>query len=242
VADERPTLRLERRLPHPAQLVWQALTEPKELSQWYPFRVTDLDLRLGGPITFEDEAGNTYHAVITELDPRRLLAFHIAQPNVPGGRERDNHLTFELRPDPAGCLLIFTHVFADRPAAASYAAGWGFCLDALESLLAGEPITPPTPEAMHAAHESQVAALRLDEGTLEPTATGWRLRFERQFMMIDTATVHSGLAAWGDTGAHLSEGPGGARLELTIDGTPDQDPEPVRALWRERIESLAARA
>src|SRR5256885_12287305 len=133
--DGRPTLTMERRLAHPRERVWRALTEPKELSQWYPFRADDVDLRVGGTIRFSDEQGGRYDATITELDPPRLLAFRIAEPNTPGGRESDNRMRYELHPDPGGCLLTFTQIFDDRAAAASYAAGWRLCLDAMEVVL-----------------------------------------------------------------------------------------------------------
>lgn len=34
--DDGPTLRFERRLPHPAERVWRAITEPTELAGWFP--------------------------------------------------------------------------------------------------------------------------------------------------------------------------------------------------------------
>ena len=43
--DERPTVRVERRYPHPIGKVWRAVTTP-DLGQWFPSEV-DLDLRPG---------------------------------------------------------------------------------------------------------------------------------------------------------------------------------------------------
>ena len=51
--DGSPVLRLERRLRHPIDKVWRAVTEPSHLSQWYPAKVTQLDLVLGGSIIFD---------------------------------------------------------------------------------------------------------------------------------------------------------------------------------------------
>jgi uncharacterized protein YndB with AHSA1/START domain len=224
--DGRPTLRMERRLGHPAEKVWRALTDPKELSQWYPFRTDEVDLRIGGTIPFQDEGGNTYQAVITELEPLRVLGFRVAEPNTPGGREHDNRLRFELRDDGDGCLLIFTQVFADRPAAASYAAGWQTCLDAMENVLAGDPVPPMDPALMTERHEAFVAAFGLDRATV---ASG-EARFERQLMMVDRDTAGAAMAGWP---GRLTDGPGGARIELTC-------PADQQAAWHDRIESLAA--
>jgi hypothetical protein len=49
-------------------------------------------------------------------------------------------LRFELRPDGDGCVLVFTHAFADRETAARSAAGWDRCFVRLVALLDGDPI------------------------------------------------------------------------------------------------------
>ena len=67
---------------------------------------------------------------VTESDPPRLLA----------GTWFGDPLRFELRPDGEGCVLVFTHVFADRDTAARTAAGWDSSLVRLGALLAGEPL------------------------------------------------------------------------------------------------------
>jgi uncharacterized protein YndB with AHSA1/START domain len=115
--DGRPVLRIERRLAHPVERVWRAIIEPAQLSQWYPFTVTEMDLRVGGRILFDDGEGMTMEATIVELDAQRVFAFsEHAPPEMT--RESDDLVHIELRPDGDGCLLIFTHTFDDRPAAA----------------------------------------------------------------------------------------------------------------------------
>ena len=178
-------LRMERRLAHPREKVWRALTEPDRLGQWFPFKVVELDLRVGGKIAF-DGGGTTMDAEITELDPPRLFAFLQHAPReMP--REGDNILRFELLPDEGGCLLVFTQVFQDRPAAASYASGWQVCLDAMDAIVGGRPAQWPEGNFAH-LHEAYVEALGLAEGTAErldeslgdQAGGGWRVRFERQ--------------------------------------------------------------
>src|SRR6266508_6752873 len=51
--DDRAVLRMERRLAHPPEKVWRALTDPAHLNQWYPFQATALELRVGGRIGFD---------------------------------------------------------------------------------------------------------------------------------------------------------------------------------------------
>ncbi|MBX6383030.1 MAG: SRPBCC domain-containing protein [Microbispora sp.] len=181
MVDGLPSLRMERRLAHPPEKVWPAITEPARLGQWFPFTVTEMDLRVGGKITF-DGGGMTLDAEITELDPPRVFAFlQRAVREMP--REGDNLLRFELLPDEGGCLLVFTQVFHDRPAAASYASGWQVCLDALEAVADGRPAE--WPEGNFAdLHEAYAEAFGLAEGVAErlggQAGGGWRVWFERQ--------------------------------------------------------------
>jgi uncharacterized protein YndB with AHSA1/START domain len=111
--DGRPALRFERRLEHPTERVWRALTDPDELAQWFP---SDEPLE------------------VQESEPPRLLAV------VWYG----DALRFELRPDGDGCVLVFTHAFADRETAARTAAGWDRCFARLEALFAGQPLDAAT--------------------------------------------------------------------------------------------------
>ncbi len=53
----RPTVRVERRFPHPIEKVWRAVTEPEHLGQWFPSPV-ELELRPGGAMRFAAFAGD----------------------------------------------------------------------------------------------------------------------------------------------------------------------------------------
>ena len=61
-------------------------------------------------------------------------------PHVLAGTWFGDELRFELRPDGDGCMLVFTHAFADRDTAARTAAGWDRCFARLEALFAGHPL------------------------------------------------------------------------------------------------------
>jgi uncharacterized protein YndB with AHSA1/START domain len=67
---------------------------------------------------------------IAESEPPRLLA----------GSWFGDQLRFELRPDGDGCVLRFSHTFAEREKAARDAAGWDRCFARFAALLAGEPM------------------------------------------------------------------------------------------------------
>jgi uncharacterized protein YndB with AHSA1/START domain len=120
--DGRPALRLERRLNHPIERVWRAVTEPAELARWFV-----------GEVAWKPEAGETFEALgergsVTALEPPRLLAWT-------WGVER---YRFELTPDGDGCILVFTHIFnAELGPAWQHAAGWETYFNRLDAHLAG---------------------------------------------------------------------------------------------------------
>src|SRR5262249_17820484 len=53
--ENRPALRFERRLSHPVDVVWRAITESDELVHWFPSRVEVDDLHPGAEMTFRFE-------------------------------------------------------------------------------------------------------------------------------------------------------------------------------------------
>jgi uncharacterized protein YndB with AHSA1/START domain len=169
--DDRDFLRFERRLAHPVEKVWRAVTDPAHLIHWFPAAM-EMDLAEGAKIRFVFPGNelDPSDGLITELDPPRTFAF------IWNG----DPLRMELRPDGDGCVLVFTCAVADRPMAGSFATGWDSCLGALESTLAGDPPElAPKPEGYAERHDAYVAEFGLDEGTVRKNADGWTVRFER---------------------------------------------------------------
>ncbi|MEV4836981.1 SRPBCC family protein [Nonomuraea sp. NPDC049486] len=245
--DGRTELRMSRRLPHPPEKVWRAVTEPGHLKQWFPAElVIDGDrVRYGfGP-----------DGRVLELDPPRVFAHSWG----------DDELRWEIRPDGDGSLLTLTHVFGDRFGAASFASGWHTCMAALAALLDGRPL--PRPGDMGRLHEDYVAILGLTSGEL----SGGAVRLERQLTRpadevwhaleggraepgspppapFTAAGVTAGPVSRAEPGKileyatgggtvrwELGEGTGhGARLTLTGPGD-----AATLAAWRARVEQLA---
>lgn len=167
--DGRGVLRIERKLAHPPEKVWRALTEPAELSQWFPSNM-EIDLRVGGTIhfVFGSDEGPPMDGAITDLEPPRVFAYTWGE----------DHLRWELQADAGGSLLTFTHTFDDRAGAASFAAGWQTCIDALDRVVQGRPVERGAD--MNALHEHYIEVFGMAEGSSEVTDDGWRVRFERQ--------------------------------------------------------------
>ena len=173
--DGRTVLRLERRLAHPAEKVWRALTEPAELAGWFPAAV-EVDLRLDGRIAFEFPGGeddfvedpdNT--GVVHALDPPHLLEYT-------WGAEV---LRWELTDTDEGCLLVLTTTYDDRPGSASFTSGWLLCFAALDRMLGGSSVPPGDYADLH---EHYVHAYGLDQGEVIDGPEGWTVRFERQLV------------------------------------------------------------
>ncbi len=164
----RPTVRVERRYPHPIDKVWLAVTTPEHLGQWFPSPV-ELDLRPGGAMrfgAFNHDAGAA--GIIEAVDAPRRLTFT-------WGSDR---LTFELTPDGDGTTFALTHSFDDRHGAPSFATGWELCLAGLRAVLAGDSLPPP--DRGIERHEELVHEFDLDRPEVTESAAGWTVRLERQ--------------------------------------------------------------
>jgi uncharacterized protein YndB with AHSA1/START domain len=257
----RTVLRMERRLAHPQEKVWRALTSPAELAGWFPAAV-EVDLRLDGSIsfTFPEGSGDFQedphnNGVIQAFDPPRLLEYT-------WGAEL---LRWELTPTDDGCLLTLTATYDDRPGSASFTAGWNLCFDAMEKVLGGSAVPPKDYAELH---EHFVKVYGLDQGVVLDDGT---LYFERQLVrskeqvwsaieadqlaagdLPPAALVAQGIEPgktetveppirlsypWlhGIVTLTLRDGNGGARLTLSQTGPA----EPYLDAWRTLIETLA---
>ncbi|HEY2327036.1 MAG TPA: SRPBCC domain-containing protein [Gaiellaceae bacterium] len=67
-------VRKEIVLPSPREDVWEALTDPGRLEDWFANEV-EVDLREGGDATFRWGNGEERHAVFTTVEPERRLGF-----------------------------------------------------------------------------------------------------------------------------------------------------------------------
>jgi uncharacterized protein YndB with AHSA1/START domain len=135
--DGRSRIRFERRLSHPVERVWAALTEPDEMRRWWA-AADELELRQGGRFTIRwlntDEEGNTAIArgTVSAVDPPHLLEL-----------DSDIHgvMRWELRSQGEATALTFTSTlqlpeeYRDK-----VLAGWHAHLDFLEDALDGRPI------------------------------------------------------------------------------------------------------
>ena len=128
---EKWALVVVRELRHPPEMVWQALTDPAQLSEWAPFDA-DRNLAAVGPVKLSTVGTPTQQ--VSESTMTRAEAPKLLEHSWVG-----NDLRWELEPLGAGTRLRLW-IAIDRRFIAWGAAGWQICFDVLEHLLAGEPI------------------------------------------------------------------------------------------------------
>jgi uncharacterized protein YndB with AHSA1/START domain len=162
--DGSTQIRFVRRLPHPVDRVWEALTDPAELHRWWGD--TDLELTQGGRFTLrwrnQDAQGNVaaLDGTITKLDPPRFLEIS-ATWGVTGspGPGTPTTLTWELEAAGDHTVLHFTNTLPTLPEGTTTPAGWHLHLDALATTLAGEDLDVSHPEPLfdpiHKAYEGK---------------------------------------------------------------------------------------
>jgi uncharacterized protein YndB with AHSA1/START domain len=123
-AGTRPAVRLERYLPDPPAVVWQAITDRAQLKEWFPCDVIVEGGRweVGAAITFpfpRQVIDMTLTGTVLAVDEPKLLSFTW------GDQET---LRFELYPEGAGTRLVLIDQL-EASWAARNAAGWEDCLD-----------------------------------------------------------------------------------------------------------------
>ena len=169
----KTVLRFERRLGHPPEKVFRAISDPAEMRHWFPAGV-ETELRPGAPIRFSfgEEDAETPGGEVLEVDPPKLLVYTWG----------DDVLRWEIVPEGGGSRLYFSQTIAPEggsgglPGSARNAAGWDVCLARLEARVDGDP--PPDPD-WFALFEAYVERFGLGEGTVRESAGGLVARFER---------------------------------------------------------------
>jgi uncharacterized protein YndB with AHSA1/START domain len=127
--DNRATLAYRRRLTHPPERVWEALTEPDQLAAWFPTTI-DGERVAGAPLTFRFEH--------LELEPMRGAMLRCEPPSLLEFTWGPDLLRFSLQPDGDGTAMTFTVVLDELGKATRDGAGWHQSLEALDRALAGE--------------------------------------------------------------------------------------------------------
>lgn len=139
VSGEIAVVAFERRLAHPVDTVWAALTEPEELAAW--LGPGTLEPCEGGRVAIRTGPGDRsalqreMSGRILEWDPPRVLEHEWLQPGLGLSVVR-----YELEADAGGTILRLTHRRSVVPGAFGGRAGWHAYLDRLTAHLDGLPV------------------------------------------------------------------------------------------------------
>jgi len=125
------TLRFERRLEHPPERVWRALTDPGELAVWL-VAAAELEPRLDGAVTLRWVGDASATGRIVASQPPEELAYTWDE------GEGESLVRFSLTADGDGTRVVLTHEGIDS--LSGFGAGWHAHLDMLEGLLDGRPV------------------------------------------------------------------------------------------------------
>lgn len=132
--DGRPAVRFIRRYPHAQHRVWQAITDPEQLSTWYPATVS-YEPRVGGTIRFiDDQYSMDLTGTVLAFDPPTAFAFTWGENEVRLAVEADG---------PDGAILTLIDVLDAEKSAARNAAGWDVCLRELDNVVDEIPTAGP---------------------------------------------------------------------------------------------------
>ena len=152
--DDGGVIRFERHLPFAIRDVWDAITNPDRLNQWWlPFDADiSVDLREGGQIVMASRGDENVVVTCTirRVEAPMLLEHTHADPG--------SYMRWELEPVDEGCVLRLSHFVSDPDAAIGncYLVGLHTSLSRLEPCLAGRPAAWDWDE--FAASQAQYAA------------------------------------------------------------------------------------
>ncbi len=142
IESSHATLQYERRLPHSAEAVWKAITDPKQVAIWFSTSAK-IDARPGGMLEYVSvPAGFRRTGRILVWDPPRVFEHEWRidpHPQLPGG-EAESVVRWELVQDAGHTVLTVTHSRLTKANGLRFAPGWHAFLDRLAAQLGGEKL------------------------------------------------------------------------------------------------------
>jgi uncharacterized protein YndB with AHSA1/START domain len=139
------TLRLERLIPSPPEVLFTLWTTPAQLVRWwapegYVASVHDLDTRPGGRwrVTMRRSDGGVVvtSGVYRIVDPPRRLAFTWAWEDQSGARGHESEVMVSFEATPGGTRVVLVQQrFESKHARDNHNVGWSACFDRLTKIV-----------------------------------------------------------------------------------------------------------
>jgi uncharacterized protein YndB with AHSA1/START domain len=159
LGDGRWQLRFTRRLAYPIEQVWRAITEPEQLTRWFPTTIEG-ERTAGATLRFTFPGGQAppMEGEMLSYEPESFMEL----------RWGTDILRLELRAVADGTELTLLDTLEERGKAARDGAGWHACLEALEGALAGEADARSHMEVWTEVHPHYVEAFGPEGATIGP--------------------------------------------------------------------------
>lgn len=156
---DRAVIEFRRRLAHPPQEVWKALTDPDRLAAWFPTSI-DGERVAGAALTFRFEE--------VEIGPMYGEMLRCEEPSVLEFTWGGDRLRFELEPDGEGTAMTFTVALEELGKATRDGAGWHQCLEVLDHALEGGSRRDYDPRRWRELRDSYAERFGPDASVLGP--------------------------------------------------------------------------
>jgi len=163
IEDGVGVVRFRRRLAHPLEKVWRALTEPAQLEAWSPTTIEGE--RVAGAalhFAFRHHEAPDFDGELLAFEPPTLLEL----------RWGEDLLRFELTAASGQTVLDFTARMAQVGKAARDGAGWHACLDLLQCAVAGQAAPWSSPDRWREVRDAYVERFGPEASTMGPPP-GW---------------------------------------------------------------------
>jgi uncharacterized protein YndB with AHSA1/START domain len=159
IGEERWQLRFTRKLAHPPEVVWRAVSEPEQLAAWFPTTIEG-QRAAGAPLRFSFPRGQAppFDGEMLAYEPPSLMEI----------RWGADVIRIEVHPDGAGSELVLLDTLEERGKAARDGAGWHVCLDVLAAHLDGDASARESMDAWRAVHARYVERLGPEAATVGP--------------------------------------------------------------------------
>jgi uncharacterized protein YndB with AHSA1/START domain len=139
------TLRLERLIPSPPELLFALWTEPAQLIRWwapegYEASVNDLDTRPGGRwrVTMRRTDGGVVvtSGIYRIVEPPRRLVFTWAWEDESGARGHETEVVVSFEAAPGGTrVVLLQRRFESKQARDNHTVGWSSAFDRLTKIV-----------------------------------------------------------------------------------------------------------
>ena len=136
------TIRFERQINHPKEIIWNAITDQKEIFRWLPDYKGTFEKNKDGTIDLLNVvSGSHVTGKVLCYDLYRVFEheWHIAPNQMFSKGEPESVIRWEFEVDgKSGTLVVVTHTHLTKSTALTFAPGWHVYLDRLESVLANQ--------------------------------------------------------------------------------------------------------